>query len=285
MNLRENILRIKKLMLVEESDLFFGEVLSIGDSGRDVEELQNLLGIYADGEFGPQTKKCVKIFQKKVDIEDDGIIGPETSKKLSAVDSGKITVDLPQWCKKEGGKEPSEINSKSEENNANKESDKKSKNIEKNIDYSSDAEVILMGGLDYRQGDLSIGQQVNVVKKSSGLQNVIGHRYKMLNDVLSSIKKNPNAYVILFSAGCAHSRKIANAMSDKSNLYIVEPYAVDSNTKSSVRGAVNLGVPASNVIVGPTSGRGSSVVDGATDTPSGIGHWGALGYAASLLRN
>jgi len=273
-------------MLVEESDLFFGEVLSVGDSGDDVEELQKLLGIYADGDFGPQTKKCVEIFQKKVGIEDDGIIGPETSKKLSKVEGGEMTVNLPQWCKIEGGKEPSENGSKPKEKNTDKNVEKKTQNNDKKTTSKTNSGdgIILMGGLDYRSGDKNIDQQVEMVKKSSKKDNVIGHRYKMLSDVLNSIKENPSYSVILFSAGCAYSRNIADAMTNKSKLYIVEPYAVSPNTKSSVRGAVNLGVPNRNVVVGPNQGRGKGVVDGATETPSGIGHWGALEYVAGMLK-
>lgn len=286
MNLRENISRIKKLMLVEESDLFFNEVLSIGDSGDNVEELQNLLGIYADGEFGPQTKKCVEIFQKKVNIEDDGIIGPETSEKLSKVEGGELEVELPDWCKVQGGKEPSEVNLKPKEKNTDNDVEKKSQNNDKKTTpkTKSGDGIILMGGLDTRPNDKNINQQVEMVKKSSNNNNVIGHRYSMLGNVLNSIKENPTYNVILFSAGCAHSRKIADAMSDKSKLYIVEPFAVSSPTKSSVRGAVDLGVPSQNVVVGPTEGRGRGVVDGATKTPSGIGHWGALEYVAGMLK-
>jgi len=244
------------------------------------------LGIYEDGDFGPQTKRCVEIFQKKAGIEDDGIVGPETSEKLFKLNSGEINIELPDWCKTEGGVEGSDKKTntpKTEKSKAEKPKNEKprpEKKIQKN--QSTDG-IILMGGLDYRNGDKSISQQVDMVKKSSGYENVIGHRYKMLNDVLNSIEQNPNYYVILFSAGCAHSRKIAKAMSNKSKLYIVEPYAKDPNTKSSVIDAVELGVPSRNVIVGPSSGRGSGVVDGATKTPSGIGHWGALEYAAKLL--
>ncbi len=290
MNLRENISRIKKLMLVEESDLFFNEVLSIGDSGDNVEELQKLLGIYADGEFGPQTKKCVKIFQKKVNIEDDGIIGPETSGKLYKVDSGEMTVELPQWCKIEGGIDGStdkvEKPKTEKKPNEKPKTEKPPQNNDKKITPKTTSKdgIILMGGLDDRSGYKNIKQQVEMVKKSSNNDNVIGHRYMMLKDVLNSIKENPTYNVILFSAGCRYSKQIAEAMSDKTKLFIVEPYAISSGTASSVSSAVSMGVPSENVIVGPSQGRGAGVVSGATETPSGIGHWGALEYVGSFIR-
>ena len=39
-------------------------VLKIGDKGDKVKELQELLGITVDGDFGPKTEKAVKEFQK-----------------------------------------------------------------------------------------------------------------------------------------------------------------------------------------------------------------------------
>jgi hypothetical protein len=145
-------------------------------------------------------------------------------------------------------------------------------------------QIILVGGLDYRIGDKNIAQQVDIVKNSTGNENVIGHRYMNLDDALFSIKKNPSSFVILFSAGCKHSKQIAEVMTDKKKLFIVEPYAISSATSLSVSNAVNLGVPTKNVIVGPTKGRGAGIVKEATKTPSGIGHWGALEYVGSLIK-
>jgi len=109
MNLQENIKRIKSLMLLtEDSELYFSKVLKVGSRGNEVSELQKLLGIYEDGKFGPQTKKCVEIFQDNTNIKVDGIVGPETSEKLFKLDSGEISIKLPDWCKTEGGVEGSD---------------------------------------------------------------------------------------------------------------------------------------------------------------------------------
>jgi len=52
--------------------------LRLGDKGPAVQELQNLLGIAADGDFGPGTKAAVLAFQKKKGLVADGIVGRGT---------------------------------------------------------------------------------------------------------------------------------------------------------------------------------------------------------------
>lgn len=146
--------------------------------------------------------------------------------------------------------------------------------------------VILIGGLDDRKGDLSITQQVEKLKSgiTSG-KTVTGFRYKSseLPNALDAIAKNPDSYVVLFSAGCQHSSKVSSAMVDKKKLFIVEGYAILDSVKNVINAAVNNGVPKANVIGGPTEARGKGVVDGYTPTPSGIDHWGALKFVGSKL--
>jgi hypothetical protein len=165
---------------------------------------------------------------------------------------------------------------------ADKDSDDESSDSKGESDGGVD--VILMGGLDYRPGDLKIGEQVKLLKSKLTGKNIIGHRYNDVNSVIQSIKENPDAYVILFSAGGGYSSQIAKQIKNKNKLFIVEPYAVSKNTASSVQSAVASGVPSSNVVVGPTQGRGSGVIPGSTKTPSGVSHWGALGYVTNLIK-
>lgn len=44
----------------------------------DVERLQDILSIGADGRFGPFTEKAVELFQARHDLKPDGIVGPLT---------------------------------------------------------------------------------------------------------------------------------------------------------------------------------------------------------------
>ncbi len=49
-----------------------------GSRGQDVRELQEALGIAADGIFGPQTATAVRKFQSENELMVDGIVGPVT---------------------------------------------------------------------------------------------------------------------------------------------------------------------------------------------------------------
>ena len=50
----------------------------LGAQGQHVKELQGMLGIAADGDFGPATKAAVIAFQKAKGLVADGIVGPGT---------------------------------------------------------------------------------------------------------------------------------------------------------------------------------------------------------------
>ncbi len=102
--------------------------------------------------------------------------------------------------------------------------------------------VILIGGLDDKPGYLSITQQVEKLKSgmTSG-KTVTGFRYvnSELPNALDAIAKNPDAYVVLFSAGCQHSVKVSSAMKDKKKLFIVEGFVESSNVKNIIQTAVD----------------------------------------------
>ncbi|MEI2583480.1 peptidoglycan-binding domain-containing protein [Scytonema sp. PRP1] len=76
-------------------------VLQQGFKGKAVEELQNLLfawGIYTgpiDGEFGYQTEHSVKKYQRRVFLEEDGIVAERTWRALYT----GAPVDMPQLSK------------------------------------------------------------------------------------------------------------------------------------------------------------------------------------------
>jgi peptidoglycan hydrolase-like protein with peptidoglycan-binding domain len=59
--------------------------LEEGDRGARVERLQQLLGLRADGVFGPGTARKVRSFQRRHDLTPDGIVGAGTWRMLRRV--------------------------------------------------------------------------------------------------------------------------------------------------------------------------------------------------------
>jgi peptidoglycan hydrolase-like protein with peptidoglycan-binding domain len=58
------------------------KVIKIGAKGSGVKTIQELLGIKADGEFGPGTESAVKKFQAKSGLKPNGIVDNATLKAL-----------------------------------------------------------------------------------------------------------------------------------------------------------------------------------------------------------
>jgi putative chitinase len=57
-------------------------ILKLGSKGVEVEKLQNFLGLPINGNFDESVEKAIKKWQKKNDLYDDGIVGPNTLKKM-----------------------------------------------------------------------------------------------------------------------------------------------------------------------------------------------------------
>lgn len=57
-------------------------LLKVGSTGDDVVKLQKKLGVDPVGKFGPKTEAAVKEWQKANGLEDDGIVGDNTWKKM-----------------------------------------------------------------------------------------------------------------------------------------------------------------------------------------------------------
>ena len=58
-----------------------------GCKGDDVKTLQKLLGVFADGDFGPKTDAAVRAFQKSHGLFADGIVGDKTWAALGVTDT------------------------------------------------------------------------------------------------------------------------------------------------------------------------------------------------------
>ena len=74
---------IKTPIITKITDVLVGPaveepMLKKGDKGAWVNELQRLLKIEVDGDFGPKTHAAVVAFQKKAKLPADGIVGPYT---------------------------------------------------------------------------------------------------------------------------------------------------------------------------------------------------------------
>ena len=97
--MREELIKktIKRVLL--ETFFIGGTIISLGSTGENVKELQRSLGVYEDGKFGKQTKKCVEEFQDSFGLDVDGIVGYETSKKIDELNDGDIEWETPSFCK------------------------------------------------------------------------------------------------------------------------------------------------------------------------------------------
>ncbi len=62
-------------------------LLKEGSTGQEVIELQQALGIPADGSFGPRTRQAVEAFQRENGLIVDGIVGPQTLAEIRAANA------------------------------------------------------------------------------------------------------------------------------------------------------------------------------------------------------
>ncbi len=69
-------------------------VLIEGAEGRQVELLQQALGVSVDGVFGPQTEAAVRHYQASKGLTVDGIVGPQTSAALAGQPTMSTAADV-----------------------------------------------------------------------------------------------------------------------------------------------------------------------------------------------
>ena len=65
-------------------------LLKNGSKGEDVKQLQKLLGLSADGVFGPGTEAKVKDWQAKNGLTADGIVGDGTWSKMFGTNTQSV---------------------------------------------------------------------------------------------------------------------------------------------------------------------------------------------------
>lgn len=70
--------------------------LAHGAGGESVKEIQQVLGVPADGFFGPRTEQAVKDFQKAHSLDADGIVGPRTRAEITRVQTAAPEKKDPQ---------------------------------------------------------------------------------------------------------------------------------------------------------------------------------------------
>lgn len=97
------------------------DVLERGSRGPLVEQLQQKLGVPADGVFGPRTGRAVRRFQARHQLTVDGVVGPQTAKALgislaegyAAVGAGTVRVPsaLARIARCESGGNPRAVSS------------------------------------------------------------------------------------------------------------------------------------------------------------------------------
>lgn len=145
---------------------------------------------------------------------------------------------------------------------------------------------ILVGGLDYRKGDKSIGEQELIFKEGFGMDKKV--KSFSYNTDVSLIKKfliqNPKVPIFLFSAGSKFVLKLVEDVNvDKKLLFVIHPFTQSEDINQLVLEAVRRGLLEENIYVGSYSGVGSNLKLNTTKTPNSISHIDALRYVGRNL--
>ena len=157
--------------------------------------------------------------------------------------------------------------------------------------------IIFVGGLDNRVGDLNLTQQTDLIIKGYGTgADIASFRYSTATATITkSITDNPGAIIILFSAGCSKSKAIADHLKSINQplnlLHINEPYTCAPNgtsTANQINAAIALGVPKTNVYSGGYDCAGNNIsghtkLVGRTPGGSAAAHFNSLTPLGKLI--
>jgi hypothetical protein len=145
----------------------------------------------------------------------------------------------------------------------------------------TDVDVIFVSGLI---DDISFNSQVSAFKDSY-IPSVVIKSFTFESSNLPAIREvlklNPKIPIFLFSAGCQRiTGLIDDPNLDKTKVFLIEPYTVETTGRRNMESAIDKGVPSKNLYAGPVSSRGSNVDRDTTKVPRGTGHLDALKLAA-----
>lgn len=144
------------------------------------------------------------------------------------------------------------------------------------------ADVIFVGGLD-GAGYKRLDEQVKIFKRGFGQSKaVIAFRYNANpSEIVKAIRRNHNATIVLFSAGCTQLKSILNSnAAGPSRIYLIEPYGPNQRLTQTI---ISNRFPTENIYVGTTKSRGRGIVEGTSNSGS-ASHWGALESVARIIK-
>lgn len=138
--------------------------------------------------------------------------------------------------------------------------------------------AVLVGGLDNRKYDKPISQQLQLFKAGFGDSNVRAFRYsESPSNIEKFLSMYPKLPIFMFSKGCELADELINSpYVDKNKIYLIEPYNSSSkNLNSSVKRAIQNGLPVENIFVSPNNTSRGFGFKGASDSGA-KGHWESL---------
>lgn len=140
--------------------------------------------------------------------------------------------------------------------------------------------VIFVGGLERV---CNIDRQVELFKIGWGTpQKMQVYKWNhKTTDIISKIQSNPDAQVILFSAGCLKAKEILlNPKINKNKIWLIEPYTPNETLTFIIEWSK---FPAKNILVGKTKDRGLGITKGTRDSNSVL-HCESLTTSAIIIK-
>ena len=81
----------------------FTDIVRVGDTGGVVEQIQDEVGVSADGVFGSETEQAVTQWQAEHGLASDGVVGPETGSEMGLTESGSTSGQATAAASTDGG--------------------------------------------------------------------------------------------------------------------------------------------------------------------------------------